>query len=120
MLLRFALNAHARPGTLQPRRKSKCLSVSKRIQQVSDAAQVTYDRDGTSMCPDGTFSRDWGSRVLSVYEQFDLGMLGLEDLDEALGGLFASTAAAEQALVAEDVDLILGAVTATNSNRYAP
>jgi hypothetical protein len=92
----------------------------KRIQQVSDAAQVTYDRDGASMCPDGTFSRDWGSRVLTAYEQLDLGMFGLEDLDEALGKLFDGTATAEQALIAGDVNLLLGAVTATNSNRYAP
>ncbi len=92
----------------------------KRIQQVSDAAQVTYDRDGASMSPDGTFSRDWGSRVLTSYEQLDLAMPGTEELDEALWQLFSGTATAEQALVAEELDLILGAVTAINSNRYAP
>lgn len=92
----------------------------KRIQQVSDAGQVAYDRDGTSMCPDGTFSRDWGSRVLETAEQLDLGVPGtvLEDLDEALGQILAGTATPEQSLIADDLDRALGAVTATHSDTY--
>ena len=91
-------------------------------QQVSDAAQAEYDRDDTTMCPDGTFSRDWGARVLTTCEQFDLGVPGgeFDDLDEALGEIFDGTATAEQALVAGDLDLVLGAVTAANTQIYAP
>jgi hypothetical protein len=72
------------------------------------------------MCPDGTFSRDWGSRVLETAEQLDLGVPGvvLEDLDEALGQILAGTATAEQSLIADELDRTLGAVTATNSNTY--
>ena len=42
------------------------------VQAVSAVDPVSYDRDDTTMCPDGTYSTDWGARAKSTYELFDV------------------------------------------------
>jgi hypothetical protein len=89
-------------------------------QPVWDAMALSYARQNTSMSPDGTFSKPWGERSVDLPELGDLAMglraLGLpvpdshltEELDAAMGRHVEGTATAEDLLLIEETDFILG------------
>jgi hypothetical protein len=89
-------------------------------QDLTDVTAVTFDRDNTAMCPSGTYSRDWGARAVTAYELLDVqgGLQAqgqsapdyglVEDIDEALGAILLGTETADQTLLAEHVDDVLG------------
>jgi hypothetical protein len=91
-------------------------------ESLSDVTAVTYDRDDTTMSPNGTFSREWGDAATTGYELVDVEagakVFGaetaaydtIEDLDEALGALAWGTATVTQELVAEHIDTVLGSM----------
>jgi hypothetical protein len=90
-------------------------------QAPADVTAATYDRDDTTMCPDGTLSRTWGDRALSTYEYLDIAIgerlvgasaahANVQDLDAALGAIYEGTATADQVLLADDIDTVLGAM----------
>lgn len=96
-------------------------------QDITDVDAVTYDRDLATMCPEGTFSRNWGHRSLTAYEYYDrvaaLAVLEvtdarqafIDDLDEALEALRTETSTATQDSLATDLDAILGAMVDVRS-----
>lgn len=97
---------------------------------LDDVTAVSYDRDDVTMSPDGTYSRDWGARVPSTAELFDI-IAGqvlngdpapdyalIEDIDEALGAIHAGTASPAQVLLAENIDDVLGQMLSTGSPIY--
>jgi hypothetical protein len=101
-------------------------------QEISDVVSTYYDRDDTTMCPDGTFERDWGEFAPTGYELFDTSggervASGTEnadypnvvDLDEALGAVYEDlTTTDQQALLSESIDLVLGYMVANDSFIY--
>lgn len=102
----------------------------KNAQGIGDVDAVTYDRDLTTMCADGTYSRDWGVVARSTYEFYDTEggtitltassaeYLKIDDLDTALGAIYGGTATADQTLMAEHIDDVLGAMISDNHQYY--
>jgi hypothetical protein len=82
------------------------------------------------MSPDGTYSTEWGARAPTTAELFDIVagqlMMGeaapdysrVEDIDEALGAIFAGTETADQLLLVENIDDVLGQMISTGSPIY--
>ncbi len=99
-------------------------------QDLDDVTAAEYDRDDLSMCPDGTYSTEWGPRAKTCYEVYDeqsaLIALSLPDpdyyviaeIDAALGAIYAGTATADQILRAESVDAVLGNMLTTGQLFY--
>ena len=97
----------------------------------SDVTAVTFSKLDTTMCPDGTFSRDWGSRAPTAYELLDQqdGLLATDqtaalyadvsDLDAAIGAVIAGTATADQQLLVAHIDLVLGKMATTTQTYYS-
>lgn len=93
-----------------------------RAQTIDDVTAVTYDRDLTTMCPDGTYSTDWGARSVSSYERLDFeggreiegpaaaGYTDIDDFDEGLRAEFDGASTDTQFLVTQDIDNVLGYV----------
>lgn len=100
-------------------------------QTPSDVTAVTLDRDDATQCPDGTFSRDWGSRAPTAYEYCDaaFGLLHVDlpspgysqvaDLDIALAAVLAGTATSDQALLVAHIDAVLGKMAETLQTFYS-
>lgn len=96
----------------------------------ADVTPVTYDRDDVTMSPEGTFSRDWGARAKTAYEVMDEQLvlkargdegddyLDVEDLDDALGAVIEGTATAEQELLVNHIDNVLGAMIGSSQTWY--
>jgi hypothetical protein len=99
-------------------------------QSVTDVAAVTFDRDLLTGSPQGTYSRDWGAAVLSGYEAFDVEagtevmvpstVQIWEDIDDALGEVFGGSASADETLLVESIDDLLGAMVENDSTIYGP
>jgi hypothetical protein len=102
----------------------------KRAQELADVAAVNYDRNDFAMCPQGTYSRDWGARAASGYELVDVqgglkacllaapGYGDIADLDQALGNILAGTATPEQAALVQHIDKVLGQMVTTTQQYY--
>jgi hypothetical protein len=85
------------------------------VQSAADVSAVWYDRNDTTMCPDGTFSRDWGNAAQTAYEVFNTAVLAslsasFADIDAALMAIFNGTATADQELLAAHIDEVLGSM----------
>lgn len=92
----------------------------KQAQDLADVTATTFDRNLTTMCPSGTYSRDWGAAAPSSYEMFDeQGYLEaifqpgadyphVEAIDEALGLFYNGVPSAEQIRLIEHIDDVLG------------
>jgi hypothetical protein len=89
-------------------------------QDVTAVAATTFDLDDATMCPDGTLSREWGSRAPTLYELFD-SQAGatvdgtsapdyslVSDVDIAMGAILDGTATADQLALCEHLDIVLG------------
>ncbi len=99
-------------------------------ENIADVTASTYDRDDLTQCPNGTMSNSWGARIKSGYEFFDeqVGLTvnnetavdyGLaEDLDTALGAIFDGTASADETLLAEHIDDVIGAMAGSDQRFY--
>jgi hypothetical protein len=102
----------------------------KEIQKLEDATPITFDRDNTTMCPNGTYSVLWGNRVPTLYEAFDLAAFGhafgavspfdtiIADLDAALFATAFGIASEEEAFVSEATDQVLGYLAQTGQPYY--
>jgi hypothetical protein len=90
------------------------------LQELEDVTASTYDRDDTTMCPDGTLSQQWGALVLTLYETYDISGAALafgltsphdtlvDDLDEALGASVFGFASTDQKFLTESLEEVLG------------
>jgi hypothetical protein len=101
-------------------------------QAPTDATPVSYDRDDTTMCADGTFSQEWGAAGETTYEMLNVeggikvygtssaSYPNVADIDRALGAILYGTAATDQALVGDDIDTVLGAMISDGHLYYGP
>jgi len=99
-------------------------------QDVADAGVTIYDRNDTTMCPEGTYDNDWGARVATLAELFDYagiatvfggvhpGQAAVAELDAALFALTFGIGTADEALLAEDTNDIFGYMTLTGATWY--
>lgn len=102
----------------------------KEIEKLEDATPVTFDRDNTTMCPNGTYSVQWGNRVPTLYEAYDLGAFAnasgaafrfdalIADLDAALFATAFGIASEDQAFISEATDNLLGCMAQTGQTSY--
>ena len=102
----------------------------KELQDLADVAATTYDRDDTTMCPDGTLSREWGAVVLTLSAQIDLSGFGtafggatpydayVTDLDSALYAVMFGVETDDQSLTVEHLDEVLGFMVQTGVEFY--
>lgn len=92
----------------------------KNEETLTDVSEVEFDRNDTTMHPDGTYTPDWGERALTTYEYFDE-VAGnffidpaapfypdVDDIDEALGAIYEGTATDTQLKLWAPVDDVLG------------
>lgn len=99
-------------------------------EHVVDVTATNYDRDDTTMCPDGTLSRTWGARAKTAYEVLDeqLGLMALgmsapdyplvADLDAALGAMYGGTATADQIFLVTHMNDVFGGMLSDGHTYY--
>ncbi|HMP83062.1 MAG TPA: phage tail protein [Verrucomicrobiota bacterium] len=110
------------------KRHIKALTFNARAEQsLDDTAANVYDRDDTTMSPDGTFTTDWGRRAPTLAELFDVVAVALmfdgvhpasahvTELNSALKDILWHELAdpgefptPERVAIAEDADNVLG------------
>lgn len=100
------------------------------LQELADVTATTYDRDSTTMCPDGTLSNQWGSVVPTLYEAYDLAAVAVAfagaspyddltaDLDAALYAAVFGLATVEQQFVTESTEEVLAYMAQTGIQYY--
>jgi len=103
---------------------------ARQIQDLADAGDNFYDRNDTTMCPNGTYETNWGARVPTLAERFDYaGFATAFDgvhpdqalvlaVDEALYNTVFEVESDNEALLGEDTDDILGFITMTGAGWY--
>jgi hypothetical protein len=103
----------------------KCVTKNgTREQTLSEVTETTYARHDPTMNADGTYSRDWGTRAVSTYEAYDLAAgagsipSSLTDIDEALYAILMGTATADQHLLADHINDVLGSMAADGHAYY--
>lgn len=101
-------------------------------QPLADALEAIYDRDDTTMSPEGTYTPDWGAKALPMAEALDYllaeefnedtatsaGYPDTDDLDEALGAIYAGTATPAQLQLGTPLDDALGLLLLLNDGIY--
>ena len=99
-------------------------------QSVSAVTAATYDRDLTTMSPNGTYSNEWGARVPTTYELFDDAggaavqggthpdYANLSDLDEDLSAELWGFSNDDQVIRIGDIDEVLGFMVLTSISHY--
>lgn len=103
---------------------------SENEQAVSDVTATTFDRDDTTMCPDGTLSREWGPRALTTHEQLDFAAgaevdgathpnyTAVDEFDEALLNVCEGDNSDDEYLLTQGIDDTLGAMVDLGFNHY--
>jgi hypothetical protein len=118
---------NSRQDTDQKRRVKVTTSNHFQFKDLSSATEVWFDRNDTTMDASGTYSVEWGVKALTMAEWAEvlLGQLvegpGLSlaaDLDLALGAVYDGTATANQTLLVDGFNLVLGQMIETNSLTY--
>lgn len=101
-------------------------------QAVVDVTATVYDRNDTTMCPDGTYSVTWGDYAPTLYELFDIlaggkalggsppGYSGVQDVDEALWRMFYGAGTAADFLLLDSLDYTLGGLVLWPRGYYNP
>lgn len=91
---------------------------------------VTFDRNYTDMCPEGTYSRQWGAVVKTTYEQFDYAAGAevlegthpdydrLEDCDIALFNILHGIATTDERVIWDHLDTVEGTVLTLGRSWY--
>jgi len=99
-------------------------------QLLADVDPVIYDRDDTTMSPDGTFDPDWGARAWTTYELFDwlagqyflaqnaAGYSDVSDIDDALGNFYNLLSSDTEDLLWTSIDEVLGVYFDARNNIY--
>lgn len=99
-------------------------------QDIADVTASTFDRDDPTMCPDGTLSIKWGSRVPTLYEQYDRAAIAdafglasqydsiISDLDIDLYSSAFGSANTSQQFAIEATDQVLGVMCQTGQTYY--
>lgn len=97
---------------------------------LADVTAVTFDRNDSSMCPNGTFSREWGAAAVTAYEIFNVEVGykctdeesadydSIVDLNEAMGAVIDGTATAAQTLLVEHISSVIGAMIDDGHHYY--
>ena len=105
-------------------------------QSPDDVTANVYDRDDTTMCPDGTYDTDWGDRALSLPELFDAvgyrttfgethpdeASIEFADTDLAamFWGLYDENVPLDITIeAADETDVILGILSSTDQTIYS-
>lgn len=99
-------------------------------QALLDSGKNIFDRNDTTMCPNGTYDTDWGERIEPLAELYDAVGFALvfggahpeedyiEALDTALYREAFGFASTDEFVLLEDTDAILGFITATGASWY--
>lgn len=118
------------PDTALKRRVKVTRTTFKQSNTLADVLEAYYDRDDTTMSPDGTYSPDWGRRAPTFYEAVDLASgaqvlapgghdyLTIADIDLILGAFFLGTATSTQKRIWTTIDDTLGTYLLNQNNIY--
>lgn len=120
----------AQPDTAKVRYvKTPCYNF-KDVQTLAAVTAATFDRDDTTMCPNGTYSTDWGLVVKSTYELFDDAggsqvqggahpdYTFVEDVDYGLYAILWGFDTITQDIKFDDIDELLGFMVQTGQTYY--
>ena len=103
---------------------------SRGYELVADVTESTYDRNDTTMNPDGTYSIEWGERALTGYESFDRAAYGevhgiteakyadVVDIDSGLFLVYQDLDSYENWLLTHEIDVVLGAMIQLGYDHY--
>jgi hypothetical protein len=103
----------------------------KNEEELPDVDAVEFDRNDTTMNQGGTYTPDWGERALTTYELFDLvagqylllstaaAYTELDDIDEALGAIYAGAGSDDEKMLWGPVNETLGAYLTRRDRIYS-